>query len=163
MNNVSIRKVIKKKDRVNPVQDYFSNEPWRTEKEKQADPDSKKSMVLTQAKAFIQGSTYKELENDLGLSYVAQAKGLRDKFLDTAEGSALLKSLLLNNAISSGSVFMNRLEELTAPQAAGAAQIFTNSFINLDRHSKSEEIPVDWKALAELGQSLQGLSELAQL
>lgn len=89
--------------------------------------------------------------------YVADA--LKRLFIDHKIGRVILKGVLLENAVASGMHARKQLSSMNGMQAAVATGIFTDRFVQLDKHMASQPVEVDFNELQQVGGILKQLQD----
>ncbi len=90
------------------------------------------------------------------LSYVQDA--LRTLYVSNKQGREILKGVILENAISCGMASRECVGKLQPMQKVIATGIFTQRFIDLDKHTQSAAPEVDFQALDRIGKVLDKMN-----
>lgn len=124
-------------------------------------PVSRKT-ILEMAQDKAAGKTDKELaaKYAVSVSYVRDA--LQTLFVSNKQGREILKGVVLENAIASGMASREVIKDLQPMQKVLATGIFTQRFIDLDKHTQSAAPEVDFQALDRIGKTLDKLNRQVQ-
>lgn len=114
-------------------------------------------LMLEAAKDKAAGMTNEMLATKYAVSEAYIGEALQRLYVRSDVGRQILKGVLLENAIATGMHARKNIESLSGMQATVAAGIFTDRFVQLDKHIASVPREVDFAEIAKVGQLLEEL------
>lgn len=115
--------------------------------------------ILAMARDKAAGRTNQELADKYAVSVGYVQDSLRQMFLKSSLGREILKGVILDNAVAAGMQARERMAELSPMQSVLATGIFTQRFIDMDKHDKDIPKEVDLSELMAVGRMLTGLQD----
>lgn len=122
--------------------------------------DLPRTAIIAMAKDKVSGMTSAEIaaKYEVSNDYVEEA--LHRLYVTTKIGREILKNVLLENAVATGMHARANIKTMNGMQAAVATGIFTDRFVQLDKHIASQPIEVDFIELQQAGNALKELREM---
>lgn len=103
------------------------------------------------------GMTVPQLSSRYGVSRKYVADALKQGYVTMKEGKTALRGVLLEGALACGQQAKVKIDELNGMQSVVAAGIFTQRFIDMDKHLQESPEEVDMSDVEKAGALLSSL------
>lgn len=124
--------------------------------------ESRVLMITDEAKQAMMedktsGMTFRDIANKYSVSTEYVKDALKAKYISNQEGKRVLRGVLLEGAIATGTQAKKKIKDLNGMQSVVASGILTQRFIDLDKHMTSQPDNVDLAEIEKVGQLLGDL------
>jgi transposase-like protein len=167
--NATSRKL--KAARIAPVELPLRKGEWQVAKEqKKAVPGMPKTkshkkpvlivndgVAASMALAREEGQSVRQVAQEYGVSESLVERAVRRHYVSLKDGKQALRGVLLEGAIACGQQAKNKVEELNGMQSVVAAGIFTQRFIDMDKHIQESPEEVDMSDVEKAGALIASL------
>lgn len=106
------------------------------------------------------GMSYGQIAGEHGVATKYVRRALTGKFIHTAKGREILKGVLLDGAIAAGVQTHEKMGELNGMQSAIVTGVFTQRFIDMDKHTAT--MPHDQADFAAIAKASDAIEELVR-
>jgi len=113
---------------------------------------------------YMMGDAAGKIDKEIGVNYSKIHQIMDVVFPDPKEMVKVLENTLLNNAVLANAIFLSKAHELSPKDAAVAAGIFAQRFLELKKDREgTDQQPIDLKLIVQLQGTLGQIHQLKQL